>query len=95
MLQQHILDMINFSKRRFVLQVYSEECVDSQQIDFTGSTASMELSSSSIRHGSRIKKPDLRGKGIRKEGEKGVEQEVHVGAQGVAGHGQRADLKSK
>lgn len=35
MLQEYILEVIDFSKTSFVLQVYSEECVDSQQIDFT------------------------------------------------------------
>lgn len=42
--------------------------------------ASMDLSSSSIRDGSRIKKADLMGKEIIKAGERGVDQEGYMGA---------------
>lgn len=50
------------------------------QIDFIGATSCKKLSSSSIRDGNKIKKPDLRGKWIIKEGGKGVKQEGHEGA---------------
>lgn len=40
----------------------------------------MELPSSPVRNGSRIKKLDLKGKAIMKGGGKEVKQEGHVGA---------------
>lgn len=73
--KQNILEeVIIFAKRALCLTSSLGECVGAQQIDFIVVTASIELSSSSIRDGSRIKKADLMGKGITKAGEKGVEQ---------------------